>query len=624
MTNARNACKAFVSTGAAVAVMALALQAADPPDFKADGTFTGSSLAAWHVLGQAEWKAQNGELVGRPTAETGGWLLMNTPLQDLQFYANVRCEAKCRTGVLLRAEKTADGLKGIYVSLADGDFVSYHVTLNAQGQETSRDRIGKPPTGNAATAAANAALKPGEWNPIRINLWENTVRPVPGAGGALPDTGSPSYGPIALYVGGTAQVTYKDVAWKNVNRVTLPKEQVSSRFTMQQISTLYYGWSAAASDINHDGIQDIVSGPFYYLGPSYTERRIYRLGRVYNPATEYAPDMVNFTYDYTGDGWPDILASGWDTTNNTRPIDLYVNPKGADRRWEHTTVLPTPNTESVLMRDLDGDGRPEMIFGTATGYGWAKPDPANPTAPWPVHIVSGPNDPRNVHGMGGVGDVNGDGRADIVVNRGWYEQPPAISGSASWTFHPFDFATATTEMGVYDVNGDRLTDVVASLSVHNWGLAWFEQKKSADGAITFVRHDIAGNYSTKNAGGVVFSEAHAARFVDMTGDKIPDFVVGKRYWSHLENYNGPDPYGPAVIYIYRTVRNPKADGRAEFVPELVHNRSGVGSAFEVMDMNKDGRPDIAVATAYGTHVFLSKPRAPASGSLKNVPVEKTP
>jgi hypothetical protein len=24
-----------------------------------------------------------------------------------------------------------------------------------------------------------------------------------------------------------------------------------------------------------------------------------------------------------------------------------------------------------------------------------------------------------------------------------------------------------------------------------------------------------------------------------------------------------------------------------------------------MDMNKDGRPDIAVATAFGTHVFLS-------------------
>ena len=62
------------------------------------------------------------------------------------------------------------------------------------------------------------------------------------------------------------------------------------------------------------------------------------------------------------------------------------------------------------------------------------------------------------------------------------------------------------------------------------------------------------------------------------------------------------------MYIYRTVRNPKAPGGAEFVPELVHNRSGVGSAFEVADLNKDGRPDIVVAGAYGTHVFLEQAR----------------
>ena len=587
-------------------------RAEDPPDFKPDAAFSGSSLKGWQVLGQADWKAQNGELVGRPTAEAGGWLVMETPFQDLQFFANVRCEAPCRTGVLLRAEKTADGgLKGIFVSYSAGDFVSYVVTLTPQGQESNRQRIGNPPTGNAAAAAAGAALKPGVWNPIKINLWENTVRPVPGAGGPLPESAAPSYGPIALYVGGTGQVTFKDVAWKNVNRVALPQEEVSSRFTMHQISTMYYGWSAAGADINRDGTADIVSGPFFYLGPSYADRHLYRVGRVFNPATEYAPDMVNFAHDFTGDGWPDILASEWDRTKGTRPIDLYVNPKGAARRWDHTTVLPTPNTESVLMRDLDGDGKPEMIFGTATGYAWARPDPANPTAPWPVHVVSGPSDPRSVHGIGGVGDVNGDGRADIVVNTGWYEQPAAAAITQPWTFHPVAFATATTEMGVYDVNGDKLTDVVSSLSVHNWGLAWFEQKKAADSTITFDRHDIAGDYSTKNAGNVVFSEAHAARFVDMSGDQIPDFIVGKRYWSHLENYNGPDPYGPAVIYIYRTVRNPKAPGGAEFVPELVHNRSGVGSAFEVMDMNRDGRPDIAVATAFGTHVFLSNRGAPS-------------
>lgn len=597
----------LVLTASLLTFTGLAVRAADPPDFKADATFTGSSLAGWQVIGQADWQAQNGELVGRPKTEAGGWLMMDKPLQDLQFFANVRCDDPCRTGVLVRAEKTPDGgMKGVYASFAKGDFVSYRVTLGNDGRELTRERLGTAPANpNAVAAAAAAALKSGEWTPIRVYVWGNTVRPLPGAASPLPD--ADGAGSIALYVGGKGEVRFKDVAWKNVNRVVLEKEQVSTKFTPVRISTMYYGWSAAASDINHDGTMDIASGPFYYLGPSYTERRIYRVGRVYNPAIEYAPDMVNFTYDYTGDGWPDILASEWDRQKGTRPIDLYVNPKGADRRWEHTTVLPTPNTESVLMRDLDGDGKPEMVFGSAAGYGWASPDPANPTAPWPVHIVAAQGQPRNIHGMGGVGDVNGDKRADIVVASGWYEQPANINTMEPWAFHPFDFALATTEMGVYDVNGDGLTDVVASLSVHGWGLAWYEQKKGADGSATFVRHDIAGDYSTKNAGNVAFAEAHAARFVDMSGDRIPDFIVGKRYWSHLETYNAPiDPYGPAVIYVYRTVRNPSAPGGAEFVPELVHNRSGVGSAFEVMDLNKDNKPDIAVATAFGTHVFLSK------------------
>lgn len=621
------AIRVWSMTCAVTALMTLGVRAADPPDFTPDATFTGSSLGAWKVVGQADWKAQNGELIGRSTGEAGGWLVADKPLQDQLFFASVKCDGKCRTGVLLRAAKASDGsMSGVYVSYSEGDFVPYRVTISAQGTETSRERIGTAPTApNAVAAAAALALKPGEWNPIRINLWANTVRAVPGATGTMPDTVTPGFGPIALYVGGAAEVRYKDVAWKDVAHVTLPKEQLSPRFTSIQISTMYYGWSTAASDINKDGTLDIVSGPFYYLGPGYTERHIYRTDRVYNPATEYAPDMVNFTYDYTGDGWPDILASGWDRQKNTRPIDLYVNPRGEDRRWDHATVLPTPNTETVLMRDIDGDGKPDMVFGSSAGYAWAKPDPANPLAEWKVHVVSRQDEPRNVHGMGGVGDISGDGKADIVVTSGWYEQPSASAGTGGanqpWAFHPMDFATATTEMGVYDVNGDGLNDIVASLSVHGWGLAWYEQKKAAatgsgpaGSRITFIRHDIAGDYSTKNAGGIAFAEAHAARFVDMTGDRIPDFIVGKRYWSHLENYNALiDPYGPAVIYIYKTVRNASAPGGAEFVPELVHNRSGVGSAFEVADLNKDGRPDITVATAYGTHVFLTKP---ASGPVR--------
>src|SRR3972149_1690646 len=114
--------------------------------------------------------------------------------------------------------------------------------------------------------------------------------------------------------------------------------------------------------------------------------------------------MMDFAYDFTGDGWPDILSAGWDRKLGTRPMELYVNPKGEARRWSHTLVLPTITTETVLMRDIDGDNKPEVLFGTSKGYAWARPDPANPTAPWTVHNISGATDPVNAtHGFGGVG-----------------------------------------------------------------------------------------------------------------------------------------------------------------------------------------------------------------------------
>jgi FG-GAP repeat len=41
------------------------------------------------------------------------------------------------------------------------------------------------------------------------------------------------------------------------------------------------------------------------------------------------------------------------------------------------------------------------------------------------------------------------------------------------------------------------------------------------------------------------------------------------------------------------------------VPELIHNRSGVGSHIVVADLNGDGMPDIVTAAIYGTFVFFN-------------------
>jgi hypothetical protein len=205
---------------------------------------------------------------------------------------------------------------------------------------------------------------------------------------------------------------------------------------------------------------------------------------------------------------------------------------------------------------------------------------------------------------------------DILTAWGWWEQPAKGSGQKLWAYHPVPFgrrgrsqgAAGGAEMGIYDVNGDGLNDVVTSLEGHGWGLAWFEQKKGPDGKPAFVRHMIMDNFQTKNAGGVTFTELHGSTAADMTGDGIPDFIVGKRYMSHF-GYADPDSYGPPVLYIYRTVRNPQAPGGAEFVPELVHNRSGAGSQIVADDINKDGAIDIVTSSTHGTYIFWGTKQA---------------
>jgi hypothetical protein len=410
------------------------------------------------------------------------------------------------------------------------------------------------------------------------------------------------FGPIALYAGGSGEIRFKEVSYKDLNPKFEPAEKVSPNFRMQRISDFYYAWCAAAADINHDGIPDVIAGPFYYLGPDYTVRHELTAARSYNPSNQFSQGMVNFAYDFTGDGWPDVLMV------DQRPIYLYVNPRGESRRWDRYNVVPQANTEIELLKDIDGDGKPEVLFGGPGGVmSYANPDPADPTAPWIVHTISEPG-LAGAHGMG-VGDINGDSRQDIVNNRGWWEQPTKGSAQKTWNFHPEAFGSGGAEMGIYDVNGDGLNDVVTAIAAHGWGLAWFEQKRDNAGTISFVRHDIMGDFSTKNAGGVTFSEPHAVIFADLDGDGVPDMIVGKRLYSHLESYLDPDPNGPAVLYWYRTMRNPKAEGGAEFVPELIHNRSGVGSHFAAVDLNNDGAPEIITSTNKGTFIFWNQLRA---------------
>ena len=60
--------KLVLGMTAVAALLMTALFAAVPSHFVPDWTFQGSSLKGWHVLGQADWRAEKGELIGTPKA----------------------------------------------------------------------------------------------------------------------------------------------------------------------------------------------------------------------------------------------------------------------------------------------------------------------------------------------------------------------------------------------------------------------------------------------------------------------------------------------------------------------------------------------------------------------------
>ena len=402
-------------------------------------------------------------------------------------------------------------------------------------------------------------------------------------------------------------------------RQTLPT------FRKIQLTDQFWSEGADFADFNHDGNMDIVSGPFWYEGPDFKIRHPYSPAQQSFNTTNaegkvvsidgfegglgvnnaYSQDFLTFTSDINGDGWADIVIVGFPGEQTY----WYENPRNKEGFWPRHTIIDSTDDESPVLGELLGPGQTALICITSNRLGYATPDKTHPAEKWTFHPVSPKKTDyqRFTHGLG-FGDVNGDGRNDILVKDGWYEQPLSPEGDPEWKFHPYPFAPiGSSQMFAYDVNGDGLADLITCLNPHGFGLAWYEQlpHKDAQGEIRFKQHLILNPDATPNSYGVVFSQPHSIALVDIDGDGLKDLVTGKRFWAHGKN--GPDPQSnePAVLYWFKLVRGP--NHTAEFVPHLIDTNSGVGTEVVAGDVNGDHRPDIVVGNKKGTFVFLQQP-----------------
>ncbi len=378
----------------------------------------------------------------------------------------------------------------------------------------------------------------------------------------------------------------------------LPREPaLDPRFVKITLHREFYCEGASFGDFNRDGVTDVVAGPDWYAGPGYGARHALWPRMAFDPHG-YSDCFFQWVRDFDGDGWPDVLVVGFPGV----PAAWYQNPQTLDGAWTRHDVIQNPvDNESPAFVDLTGDGVPELVHSTGGVLGWSAPD-HGASEPWVFHALS---DQRGyvafTHGLG-VGDVDGDGRADVLEATGYFLQPPSLAGDPPWTRVDQAFGSGGAQMPVLDLDGDGDADVVTSLAAHGYGLAWFEQTASSPPA--FDEHVVVSDAAPASDAAVVMHEPHAVAVTDIDGDGLDDLVSGERFWGHVPS-GMPDFDEPARLYWFKAERS-KAG--TVFTPTLIDDDSGVGTQLTAGDLDGNGSIDLVVSNKKGAFVFLQTPR----------------